>query len=360
VAGDERQVTGNARAREHVILIGELTVANIGIIGLGMMGRTHYEAYQEVSGARVVAVADADPKRAAGDLAGTGGNVLRGGVGQLPMDRITGTTDWRALVDNPDVQVVDVCVPTTQHVELVTYALRAGKHVLCEKPLARTAADARKIAAAAAEAKGFFMPAMVMRFWPQWAWLKRAIEEQRYGRVLSATFRRVSSMPAGWYRDGGMSGGAALDLHIHDTDFVLHAFGRPRGVFSRGYTKTSGEADHLTTHYLFDHVPHVVAEGGWCLADGFGFSMRYTVNFERATADFDMGRADPLLLATGGKSEPVACEAGHGYVAEIRYFHDCVERGTRPTTVTVDDGVQTVEVVEAEVESMRTGGVVNL
>ena len=113
---------------------------------MGMMGRTHYEAYQEVAGARVVAVADADPKRAAGDLAGTGGNVLRGGVGQLPMDRITGTTDWRTLVDNPDVQIVDVCVPTTQHVELVTYALRAGKHVLCEKPLARTAADACTIA----------------------------------------------------------------------------------------------------------------------------------------------------------------------------------------------------------------------
>src|SRR5688500_15270506 len=101
----------------------------IGIIGLGMMGRTHYEAYQEI-GANVVAVADQDPKRARGDLSGTGGNVIAGGLSQLPMDRIRGTTDASELIAMKEVDVVDVCLPTTQHVELVTEALRAGKHVI--------------------------------------------------------------------------------------------------------------------------------------------------------------------------------------------------------------------------------------
>src|SRR5438093_2550722 len=115
----------------------------IGIIGLGMMGRTHYEAYQEIGG-NVVAVADQDPKRASGDLAGTGGNVLAGGLTHLPMERIKGTTNALELIGMSDVDIVDVCVPTTQHVEVATAALKAGKHVLCEKPLARTSADGEK------------------------------------------------------------------------------------------------------------------------------------------------------------------------------------------------------------------------
>jgi predicted dehydrogenase len=328
---------------------------NIGIIGLGMMGRTHYEAYQEI-GANVVAVADQDPKRAAGDLAGTSGNVLQGGLTHLPMDRIRGTTNPAELIAMKDVDIVDICVPTTQHVDVAIAALRGGKHVLCEKPLARTSADAERIAAAAREAKGFFMPAMCMRFWPQWAWLKQAVAEKRYGKVLAATFRRMASMPAGWYRNGAMSGGAALDLHIHDSDFIQYVFGMPKAVASRGYTKTTGEIDHLATQFVYDDVPLVTAEGGWCLADGYGFTMQYTVNFENATADFDLAREQPLRLSKGGQTEAIDAGPGFGYAAELRYFIECVGKGQKPTVVTADDAVRSIKLVEAEVKSARAGG----
>ena len=215
---------------------------NIGIVGLGMMGRTHYEAYQEIAGAKVVAVSDQNPKRAAGDLSGTGGNVLKGGLNQLPMDKIRGTTNASELIAMKDVDIVDVCVPTTQHVDVVVEALKAGKNVVCEKPLARTSAEAETIAAAARTARGMFMPAMCMRFWPQWAWLKTAIVEKRYGAVRAAMFRRVAQLPPGWYKDGKISGGAVLDLHIHDTDFVQYLFGMPQAVMSRGYTKYTRRA----------------------------------------------------------------------------------------------------------------------
>jgi predicted dehydrogenase len=332
----------------------------VGIIGLGMMGRTHYEAYQEL-GTTVVAVADEDPKRARGDLTGTSGNVIAGAVNQLPMDRIKGTTSASELIAMKDVDVIDICVPTTQHVEVALEALRAGKHVVCEKPLARTSGDAERIAAAAREAMGAFMPAMCMRFWPQWAWLKQAVAEGRYGKVLSATFRRVASMPGGWYRDGHVSGGAALDLHIHDTDFVQFLFGMPKAVSSRGYSKTSGEIDHLTTQFAYDDVPLVSAEGGWSFADGFGFSMQYAVNFENASADFDLARgAQPLRLTRGGQSETIDCGPGYGYAAELKYFLDCVGKGQKPTIVTADDAVRSIKIVEAEVRSARSGEVVKV
>ncbi len=177
------------------------------------------------------------------------------------MDKLRGTTDWRELVNSPDVDVVDVCLPTPFHVEPATAALAAGKHVLCEKPMARTLAQARQIAAAADAAKGLFMPAMCMRFWSEWEWLKRTVLEGHYGKVKSATFHRLGVCPAGWFQDGKISGGALLDLHIHDVDFIYHLFGKPDGVFSRGYSKVTGEIDHVATQYLFDSGPLVYAEG---------------------------------------------------------------------------------------------------
>lgn len=332
-------------------------MVRIGIIGLGFMGRMHYASYEKIPDARIVAVSDADPKRAAGDLSEGWGNVPGADVQRLPMDRIRGTTDWRELIRWDDVDVVDICVPTPQHVEVATAALAAGKHVLCEKPLARSSAEARKIAAAAASARGFFMPAMCMRFWGEWEWLKRAVVEQHYGKVRSATFHRLGTTPAGWFREGKLSGGAILDLHVHDVDFIYHLFGKPRGVFSRGYSKDTGEIDHIVTQYLFDGPPLVTAEGAWGMAPGYGFRMQCGINFERATADYQFGRDPTLQLYADGKAQPVDHPRHNGYVGELSYFIECVKTGTKPDRVTADDAVSGLAIVEAEKKSVESGKV---
>jgi predicted dehydrogenase len=329
-------------------------MTRIGIIGLGFMGRMHIGAYGKMPGARIVAIADQDAKRAGGDFSGQWGNIA-GAAETLDMTGVTGTTDFQSLIRNPDVDIVDICVPTPAHEALAIAALDAGKHVLCEKPLALDEASAQRIADAAARAKGFFMPGMCMRFWPQWAWLKQAVDDRRYGGVLGATFRRVASMPPGWFANGAISGGGILDLHIHDTDFVFHLFGVPDAVFSRGYSKTSGKTDHIVTEYLYDRGPAVVsAEGSWCMADGFAFTMRYTVNFERATADFDISREPALIVSEGGKAEPMAM-SGDGYEAELAYFLECVRDGRRPTKVTAADGVAGLRMLAAEQRSIDSG-----
>lgn len=103
--------------------------------------------------------------------------------------------------------------------------------------------------------------------------------------MLGAQFRRVSNHPGGPFCSNGEAcGGAILGLRIHDTDFVQYCFGEPRAVFSRGYAKDTSHIDHVVTQYLYDYIPLVVAEGGWSMQAGFGFSMQYTVNFEQATA----------------------------------------------------------------------------
>ena len=339
-------------------------MTRIGIIGLGFMGRMHYDTYAKLPEARVVAVCDADPRRAAGDLSGGWGNVAGATTRHLPMERIRGTTDPAALMAMPEVDIVDICLPTPAHVPMVTAALAAGKHVLCEKPIARSSDEARQIAVAAASARGMFMPAMCLRFWPEWEWLKQAVVGRHFGTLRSLSIRRLGTMPAGWFSNGKLSGGAILDLHIHDTDFIYYLFGKPMAVFSRGHHGPSSEIDHVHSHYLYgdsaNDNPTISAEGSWSMDAGWPFSMRYAVNFERASADYDSSRTPTLLLYAGGNKEEVAVSSQDGYAGELRYFVNSVSSGQKPDRVTAADAVAGLEIVEAEKKSVETGDVVRM
>ena len=333
---------------------------NVAVVGLGFMGVTHIKTYQQLKTARIVAVCDAVRLPVNGILAGVAGNIT--GSGALDLGR--NVKVYRELADvlaNPEVELVDLCVPTVVHPEQAIAALKASKHVLCEKPLALHSAQARKIVQAAQSAKGFFMPAMCMRFWPGWCCLKEVVAKKPYGKIHAARFRRMSPMP-GWskatYSSGKLSGGALLDLHIHDTDFVQFLFGRPASVFSSGVTRPGNSIDHVVTQYNYPGGPAVYAEGGWLL---FGnFNMAYTVLCERATLDYDLARgAEALVVTEQGKAARVIKSAGgDGYTGEISYMLEAVRSGKAPKVVTARDGLSAVEICEAEAKSVRTGKVV--
>lgn len=330
-------------------------VINVGVIGLGMMGLTHLDAYAKRKDVRVVAVSDKDPKRLSGEVRAAG-NVDGQAQGGFDLSTAKKYTEGVDLIKDKEIDVVDICLPTHMHVDFALMALKKGKHVLVEKPLARTAKDANKLAKAAAKAKGLSMCAMCMRFWPGWAWLKDAVNDGRYGKVLAAQFRRVAAHPGGFfYSNGELSGGAILDLHIHDTDFVHFLFGVPIAVESRGYSSVTTAIDHVSTHYIYDHIPLVVAEGGWAMAPKFSFKMAYTVNFERATANYEMG-ANPLTIYEPGKEPKVVeLDPRMGYDLEIDYFINCINNNQKPATVTLDDAAKTIAIIEAEEKSVRTG-----
>ncbi|MCC7168707.1 MAG: Gfo/Idh/MocA family oxidoreductase, partial [Rhodospirillales bacterium] len=259
------------------------------------------------------------------------------------------------------IDLIDICLPTHLHLEYALAALASGKHVLLEKPMARTSADALRIAEAADKARGLSMVAMCLRFWPGWTFLKDAVVKGTYGKPLGVHLRRVASHPGGaFYSNGELSGGAALDLHIHDTDFVHYLFGVPKAVYTAGYSKVTNQPDHLVTHYRYDDVPLVTAEGCWCMSAGFPFKMQFTANFERATLIYDFPGENPLTLVQDGKAQPVALEPGMGYDFEVAYFLDCIKSGRKPDCVTMRQAADTVRIVEAEVQSSRSGQVVSL
>ena len=337
----------------------------IGIVGLGFMAATHIRAYRQVEGARVAALCNPSGRHLDGDFTNVAGNVGATDPVKLDMTGVKATKNFADLLNDPDIHAIDICAPTKAHRDLAIAALRAGKHVLCEKPLARTSAVAKEIVAEAAKAKSIFMPAMCLRFWPEWAWLQQAIAENRFGKVLAARFRRVAE-PPGWgkntFFNGAESGGGLFDLHIHDTDFVQFCFGRPRGVFSTGYVKFSGAIDHVVTQYEVPSGAMVHAEGGWAMTPGFGFNMSYTVNFERATADYDIARGkDALRLSEEGQpSRVIPFDGPDGYVGELRHFVECVREGEPTTIVTPQDGLGAVEICEAEERSVKERQIVTV
>src|SRR2546422_5932063 len=173
---------------------------NVAVVALGFMGVTHLRAYLQNSSARIAAVCDSVRLPVNGVLAGVAGNVKKSDDIHLgPQVKVFRKLE--EVLADPEIELVDLCTPTPFHAEQAIAALKVGKHVLCEKPLARTSAAAREILGAAESARGFLMPAMCMRFWPGWSWLKKAVEEKTYGAVLAARFRRMSEMPS-WSKQG--------------------------------------------------------------------------------------------------------------------------------------------------------------
>jgi len=338
-------------------------MVNIGIIGTGFMAVQHLKAYAQVPSARVVALCNPSGRNLDGHFADVAGNVGDSALLKLDMSTVRAYRDPAALFADAGVDLVDICTPTRTHLDLCLGALGAGKHVLVEKPLARTSAEARRIALAADEAQSrgrYLMPALCIRFWPAYHWLKEAVTGMAYGRVLDARFRRVAQAP-GWghghFLKGSESGGALYDLHIHDVDFASYCFGRPQRVTAGGYPKVSGAIDHVVALYHYAGGPVVSLEGSWGMTEGFGFNMAFTVNFERATVDFDSARgADGLKLYVAGKPPETVIPPGiDGYVGEIEYFLEAIQQGRPPTRVTASDAVTSLELCEAEERSIAAG-----
>ncbi len=338
---------------------------NVGVIGLGFMGSTHVQAYAAAAEAgwacRLAAVADSSRERLGGRA--THGNI-RGAIkeGEEPAERLFDPSQVKGyeraaeLLGDADVDLVSLCTPTDTHVELAIAALKAGKHVLLEKPVAVTAAEVQRVADAARDSGRVCLPAMCMRFWPAWRWIKARIEDGSLGAVRTATFHRLGSMPAwtDFYANPARCGGAIVDLHIHDADFIYHCFGLPASVSS------VGTINHVQTQYRYDGGGPVLvtAEGGWGHDPGLGFKMRCIVNFEKGTVDFDIGRTPQLLLHEGGASREVDLgdeAALTGYDMQVRHMLDLIAGKERTPRATLDEAVAVARLLEAERASIEAG-----
>ena len=178
----------------------------VGICGLGFMGRTHFGVYEADRRATVVALMDHQPARRNGDWRDALGNLEASWPAQVDMTDIRGYATVEELCADPDVDLVDVTLPTHLHAPAAAAALKARKHVLCEKPMALTSKECKKIIDAAKKSRKYFMVAQCIRFWPQYAKIKELVDSKTFGKVRSIAMRRLASPP-------GYSSGAWIMNH---------------------------------------------------------------------------------------------------------------------------------------------------
>ncbi|MDZ7639253.1 MAG: Gfo/Idh/MocA family oxidoreductase [Bryobacterales bacterium] len=308
----------------------------IGVVGLGFMGSTHLKAIKKMAAdgpfpVELAAVSDARPELLAGDLSGIQGNL--GGPGEkYDFSSIGQYADWRDLIKDPNVDAVDFCTPTFLHVENAVEALEAGKHVLVEKPMAISAKDAETMLAASKASGKTLMVAQVLRFVPAYRQLRDTILSGSVGKPIMATFRRRCAAPfwSPWLSDPKLSGGAIIDLLIHDIDFAIHTFGQPESVSAVGIEDLPRGLDVITATLAYPNGLNVIIQGGWYHPKAFPFSMDYTVVCEGATFEFSSAGTEPTQYLVDGSQQPLPLPEQDGYEAELAYFVECVSTGKAP------------------------------
>lgn len=332
-------------------------MVRVGIVGIGFMGATHFKAMQKVKGSRVAAIVSRDQGKRQGDWRAIRGNFGGdGGMQDLSKVRCYGTLE--ELLADPSIDLVDVCLPNYLHAGAALQALAAGKHVLVEKPIALSIPDANRLLAEARRCGRFLMVAHVLRCFPEFQLVKEMVATEEYGPVLAARFRRIISRPTWWgAEDLERTGGPAVDLHVHDTDFVQHLFGMPESVISSGYVGKTGWVEHIDTHYRFRGQGMAVScESGWLAQQGCPFEHGYDVYFEQATLKYNSSWGQPpVLLTADGKSKNPKVSRTNGFVGELQEASDAVRRGTPSQLIGGETARNALLLCLREIQSVLSG-----
>jgi predicted dehydrogenase len=338
----------------------------VGIVGLGFMGWMHWLAYQKLRGVRVAAVCDRKAHRVQGDFRGVRGNFGPPGR-KVKLRDAVGFSDWHDLIHDPSIDLVDITLPTPLHAEVAVAALAAGKHVLCEKPMALSLADCRRMLKASANASGQLLVAHVLPFFPEYAWARKTIRGGRYGRLLGGSFKRVICDPT-WienYWSADHIGGPMFDLHAHDAHFIRLVFGQPAGVTTMG-RRRNGLPELWHTLFQFNGSVTVEATCGVINQAGRSFDHSFEIHLERGTLAFEYavfggtGRhlCEPTLIGQKGNiARPKLSTGGplDAFVAELREAAHSV-RDNRPSEILAAEfAMDAIAICHAEVDSLARG-----
>jgi predicted dehydrogenase len=332
----------------------------IGIVGIGFMGMIHYLAARNLKGARVTAIASRDPRKLAGDWRSIQGNFGPRGE-MMDLSAVKKYDRLDALLADPDIDLVDVCNPTHLHPETALRALRAGKHVLVEKAIALEAHDADTMVEAARAAGRLLMVAHVLPFVPEFAHAAEAVRSGRFGKLLGAHFKRIISRPD-WSEEIGdpaLTGGPAVDLHIHDTHFIGLVCGVPERVFATG-VQERGAVQYLTTQFLYRGGDRCISCSSGAVAQaGRPFVHGFEVYLEKATLLFESG-VTPLtvLIADGKSAQPLpagGADPTAAFTLEIQAAVDGVAAGREPDLLSGKLARDALVLCHRECESVRRG-----
>ena len=330
---------------------------NIAVIGLGFMGSTHLKALKNIPAARLAAVVSSDDKKLSGDLTAIQGNI--GGPGEM-MD-FSGVKKYRQVADalaDPEIEAVDICLPTDLHASTALAALQAGKHVLVEKPMALDGDTAQNLVAEARKRNRVLMTGQVLRFIPSYRQTADMLRGGRMGAVRSALFRRRCAAPfwSKWLGDASRSGGGVFDLLIHDVDYCVHVFGAPEAVSATGYEAMDRGIDFIAAHFHYANAGPVLITGGWHHPKAYPFSMEFTVVTDGGTFEYSSAGRPVTLYTAEGEARPLDAPEIDFFQTELEYFVQCVSRGRAPALCPPEESALAVRLARLMLDSRSRNG----
>lgn len=227
----------------------------VGLIGCGFMGGMHAACYAALAelGVKVTAIADDRPEFLAQMKEQTDAQTYESGM---------------ALIEQADVDVVDICLPTYLHTAHACAAMEKGRDVFCEKPVCLTEEDMQALLETKKRTGRKVMVGQVIRLWDEYAWLKKTVDAGTYGRVLSGVFQRVFVAPPAGQAATGCTrrrsrGGVAVVMHVHDVDFVRYLLGEPDRIQAGVYRDSDGLIEQIFAIYNYGRDVAVSVEAAW-------------------------------------------------------------------------------------------------
>lgn len=317
----------------------------VGLIGCGFMGAMHANCYKNIDGVQLAAVSDIRREKAE---AVSGDAVIY--------------ADGAELIENADVDVIDICLPTYLHTRYALLAMDKVKYIFIEKPVSLTVEEADTLLEKSEKTGCNVQIGQVIRFWDEYTELRRLLEGGNLGRVVNANFRRISPRPDwgwnDWLLKYELSGGAAQDLHIHDVDFVLSLFGEPQ-KFCSVKNSIGEKLSYVNTLMQYDGFA-VSVEGTWDLPGSHPFEASFRVVCENGVIEncggkfmrYDTDGAHEIVLEK--KNAAGAADVGGnisdlgGYYNELVYFTERAKSGEKIEKASLADGAASLKFLKKE------------
>jgi predicted dehydrogenase len=323
----------------------------LGIAGMGYVGRVHFEAARKIPAIEVIAVASRDVDRARKSCPG-----------------VAVSPSWEDLLRNHSLDAVVICLPTFLHEAAVVEAARLGLHVLCEKPMSLNADSAQRMLGSARSAGIVFMVAQLLRFWPQYAALRKMVADGELGRLHSISAYRLAKPPewSEWFRDPAKSGGCLLDLQVHDLDFLFWTLGMPRSLQTFAVGARAGEIEHIHTVLTFAEDQVATIESSYLMPASWPFSCGIRLVGSEAAFEYRFvsqddiaGRAESsqsaLFFPDQGPARAMETAPQDMFVAQLQHFLDCVQDPGKPLIAPPHQSNEVMRLLDASRWSARSG-----
>lgn len=323
----------------------------IGLIGCGGIGAVHARCWMLLKDeVQIVAIADKDTERAAKYATESGAKIY---------------ADGYKLLENENLDVVDICVPTFLHAEYVIKAMHYVKNIIVEKPICLKEEEAEKILEAQMMTGALVQVAHVVRFTDPYIFLKDIVKSEKYGKVVAGMFSRISPRPV-WmlgHDDIEKTGTMYLDMHIHDVDYIRYLMGEPDEVSSWDVRDEEGIIQHIWSAFRFGETM-LVAEGSWDYPIEFPFSAKFRVRLEKAAVVLDEigkltvypedgDRYTPCLQPQELMDLGINVSDIGPYLNEIKYFVEMIKSGNRSGVASVNEAIASFRLIKSKLGVYR-------